>query len=75
MQTKTHINLDRDLTVFCLKFRMSLPLFVLRHEVLLIFSCLESQTEWAVFLKDMIGVNFEFFPRFVFLLRQLECQK
>ena len=45
-------------------------------EILLICSWLESQTEWAVNLKDMLRVSFRVFPRHVFVSQAgMELQK
>ena len=77
---KTHIEThrtDRDLTVFHLTFEMIIFPFFSWPEVLPICSWLESQTEWAVYLEDMIRVNFRlFFTRHVFISQaELELKK
>ena len=68
--TETYINTDiqtdRDLIVFCLRFKISLsPLFFLLLEVL-ICPWLRSQTKLAVYFKDTERVNFKLFPRQAF---------
>ena len=44
-------------------------------EVLLICPRLNSQVEWAVYLKDMIRVNVRLFPRHVSVFSGSELQK
>ena len=57
---------DRDLTVFYLRFKISLwPLFFSLLEVL-ICPRLRSQTKRAVYFKDVERVNFKLFPRQAF---------
>ena len=67
--TETYINpdrqTDRDLIVFCLRFKISLDPFFSLLDVL-ICPRLRSQAKLAVYFKDMKRVNFKLFPRQAF---------
>ena len=61
---ETDINLDRDLAAFCLKFKMSLcPFFSPLAWSSTNLPMAGVPDRVAVYLKDMIRVNFRFFPR------------
>ena len=54
---------DRDLIVFCLRFKISLWLLLFSLLQVLICPRLRSQAKLAVYFKDMERVNFKLFPR------------